>query len=58
MPQASEKAFRHNPRNLAAIRDIAETHFLASNRGPARNWLDRYLAIDNDPEIEALKASW
>lgn len=53
-----KKALQLNPRNLAAIRDIAETYFLIGDRPEAKRWLDRYLVIDKDPEIEALKTSW
>ncbi|HEB12540.1 MAG TPA: tetratricopeptide repeat protein [Actinobacteria bacterium] len=53
-----KKALRLNPRNLFAMRNLAESYFLMGDRRKAARWLDRYLAIQDDPEIKELKETW
>ncbi len=52
------KALRLNPRNLFAMRNLAESYFLMGDRTKAGLWLDRYLAVYDDPNIRELKKTW
>ncbi len=53
-----KKAHRLSPRNLFAMKNLAESYFLMGDGVKATYWLDRYLMVNNDPDIRVLKEKW